>query len=52
MQVPLLVLEHTLAKALYQYYWTMLDAVEQSQGWQAARIPLILLIAATEMMLE
>ena len=31
-QVPLLVLEHTLAKALYQYYWTMLDAVELSQG--------------------
>ena len=31
-QLPLLVLELTLAKALYQYYWTMLDVMEQSQG--------------------
>ena len=31
-QVPLLVLVHTLAKALYQYYWITLDVVEQNQG--------------------
>ena len=50
-QVPLPAVEHTLAEALLQSYWTTLDAVERSQNSQTVHMILILQTVHTVRML-